>query len=179
MATFILVQSSSGAILSAASVELRCWLLNSSPTARKCFANTMLRRVCTDRAELSVTRPWDGRAVTASLSTTCPCFPQAPQTRLLSPPNWVPRDSCCPHHSRLRGPLVNSLPLSQQWCHPQRSGKAHVGPPQLAPESGLSRLQGWPAPSALGQQYHAASSPRCLPSSNFTFCSIQALLFVN
>lgn len=45
-ATFILVQSSSKGILSASSVEFRYLLLNSSPTARRCLANTMLRRVC-------------------------------------------------------------------------------------------------------------------------------------
>lgn len=45
-ATFILVQSSSKGILSASSVEFRYLLLNSSPTARRCLANTILRRVC-------------------------------------------------------------------------------------------------------------------------------------
>lgn len=46
--TFILVQSSWKGVLSASSVELRCLLLNSSATARRCLANTMLRRVCGD-----------------------------------------------------------------------------------------------------------------------------------
>lgn len=43
--TCILVQSSWTGVPSASSVELRYWLLKRSPTARRCLANTMLRRV--------------------------------------------------------------------------------------------------------------------------------------
>lgn len=53
-ATFLSVQSSVEGVLSAASVELRRLLRNASPAARRCLANTMLRRVCGR----------DGRAVT-------------------------------------------------------------------------------------------------------------------
>lgn len=54
--TFIWVQSSMYWVLSASSVDWRCFSLNLSPTTRRCLANTMLRRVCRNKSRHQVTK---------------------------------------------------------------------------------------------------------------------------
>ena len=95
--TFIRVQSSSKGIPSATSVELRYLLLNSSPTARRCLANTMLRRVCRKT----------GRE--PGINPPCPPLPLVPRTP--HPSGVQPEDN---ERARALGRLATG-PWAVQW----------------------------------------------------------------